>query len=1632
MEKNSLKRALAVLGLIVAIAVVCLVLLKKTPTPDGVVSAEETTETTKGKAIPKETTDGLAARKERASVAALEYRDVSGGPAVKVALDEIALVDADGKTSIVKLDPPATAGTLADRMKDFSAPQGVLPIAYVEDGEKIEVNRRYVTSQIRAKLPQEQAERLAKKHGLRIFDRPSYAPEWVVFSAEQPLEALAKIDGLRGEGSVESADVLIASYMTKKVLPSDPLVGTQWHIKASGAALAGTDVNIEDTWQYGTAAGDERRGQGILVGIVDDGMETAHPDLSPNVNTAIDIDYNGNDNDPNPGVGDNHGTACAGLTAARGNNGIGVTGTAPAATLVGMRLIAGPVTDLKASQAMAHQNGLIFIKSNSWGPSDSGDGLDAPGPLTLNALRDSALTGRGNKGTIFVWAGGNGGRSSTQDNSNYDGYANSIYTIAIGASDSRGRRSDYSEPGANLIVTAPSSGAGGLGIVTTDNTGTAGYNTAAGAAGNYTNTFGGTSAATPEVSGIIALMLRENPNLGWRDVQEILIRSAKKILPGDADWKDNSAGFHFNHDFGAGLVDATAAVTLASPATWVNLGAHTNVVSTQPGLSVNIPNNNATGITRQFSIPTSNIRTEHVNLRLSISHAARGELEISLTSPSGMVSRLAEVRADTNADYSNWTFCTTRSWGELSSGTWTLKIADRRNTNNAVGRLTFAELTVFGASAAPINPAPVVAITSPLTGSLSSPGVAVPVEVSAVDFDLNGDPSTVTKVELFANSVLIGTDTVAPYSFTHTPPLGTVTYVATATDIEAKSANSAPVVVTVLNQTPAITSVTQSASGQMFSDTELRVTSVTAIDPENATVTLAYQWQSSTDEINYTNLAGALATGLPVSGTNAGKLWRCRITASDGNTTSAPSFTTPVNILLRPTTFTMRGAAYSYQSGLVLKGFETVVSRQAIIHEFSHGNAGGNSQWAEILVMQTGTFRNWQFRDSTGKSVRFQNTAVWDAIPAGTLLVIYNGAFPKNSFIPADTTDASSGRMVISSTNNTYFNTATSTWPSFGSSGGSLFLFNAAGATVHSLSYGSSTDASPNIGVVAAEAAAFYFGDSDAGADSARNWLKTSSNTARFERTAVGEKALTPFATFTAGRYEQNFNTAPGPTGTNYPDGWTSFNQTGPASVSNDDSMTVGNGTEVTTGNFNYGSQVGIRGTTNVFEPGFIALGLADTNGLTSLKISYDIVKVNEQTRNMEFVLEYATANPQNSSTAWFPIAGGTHNSGSSASGTRTRFENIALPSVFNNRSTTIYLRWNYQSATSNPGSGARDALAIDNVLISSAQSPNILLGLTLAPSTVSEISGTAASLATVTISTAPVADQTVQITSSDTASATVPATVVIPAGQTSTTFPVATINNAIPDGTRSVTISIAAAGFVTVSKILTVTDDEPPVNGVTPGKPNSGPNELFVTRLRTNNLNDPPLYSMAPGSALPTGLTLNPNTGLISGTISPSAALGNYPVTVNLTNIAGEITSQSFSISLTSTGGPTFGAWIAGFTVADSGINGDSDFDLIPNLVEYKLNSLPGTFDQPSPILMERSATDISITYSRAKNRNDVTLVAEWNTSLGTTGWQTAGITESILADLTESQTVKSSLPIVQGDTKRFLRLRAVAVTPP
>jgi len=542
-------------------------------------------------------------------------------------------------------------------------------------------------------------------------DAPAYAPGKFLYLAESSPEALAAWIQLE-EQKIVSSSLLLAKQQSKRAMPNDPYISKQWHLKfaSQSGAVASTDVNIDTVWSYPTA-GAGLRGRGIYVGIVDDGLETGHPDLAANVDTTIDKDWNGGDADPNPEdtdplYPDNHGTACAGNVAAVGNNGIGVSGTAPEAKLVGMRLISAGAGDASEAEAMSYYSTgakIIHILSNSWGPYDDGLTLEGPGTLTLAALKSAVETGRNGKGTIITWAGGNG--RAKNDNSNYDGYANSIYTIAVGAFDSQSRQAYYSEPGANLVICAPSNGSSpALGIATVDRSGTLGYNDGTDpneiSDSNYTQTPGGTSSATPTVSGIIALILEANPNLGWRDVQEIIMRSAKKVDSTDADWKTPIApdNINHNHKYGAGLIDATAGVSMA--VNWVNLSAQLKRSIPQTGLNIAIPNKNTTGITREFVItPQDNLRVEHVTVTLNINHSARGNLKITLTSPNGTVSRLAEVHSDTNDNYANWTFMTVRNWGESASGTWQLKVTDESDVSNtAGGTLTLATMEIFGST----------------------------------------------------------------------------------------------------------------------------------------------------------------------------------------------------------------------------------------------------------------------------------------------------------------------------------------------------------------------------------------------------------------------------------------------------------------------------------------------------------------------------------------------------------------------------------------------------------------------------------------------------------------------------------------------------------------------------------------------------------------------------------------------------------------------------------------------------------------------------------------------------------------------------------------------------------------------
>jgi VCBS repeat-containing protein len=338
----------------------------------------------------------------------------------------------------------------------------------------------------------------------------------------------------------------------------DPLYGDQWHLTMIG--------DLQTIWQEYSGAG----------------VASKH----------VIVDGQVLDPAPSGIVSANHGTAVAGVIAAVDND-IGGVGIAFGASITGVNIFGGPAdingADVSGFAQAVDQAWTFDIINNSWGTTPNFNNETNAAMLAAFAGFEKAVQdGRGGLGTIIVKAAGNDWDSSQGDFLNA-----SRYTITVAAHDQDGDASWYTNRGANVLVSAPSSGSsadGDAGILTTDETGSEGY-----AAGDYTYGFGGTSSAAPVVAGVVALMLDANPNLGWRDVQSILAYSAMKIgdvpgatapVPSDSDgdgvadttvdfpveffdWFYNSAsdwnggGLHFSEDYGFGGVNAYAAARMA-------------------------------------------------------------------------------------------------------------------------------------------------------------------------------------------------------------------------------------------------------------------------------------------------------------------------------------------------------------------------------------------------------------------------------------------------------------------------------------------------------------------------------------------------------------------------------------------------------------------------------------------------------------------------------------------------------------------------------------------------------------------------------------------------------------------------------------------------------------------------------------------------------------------------------------------------------------------------------------------------------------------------------------------------------------------------------------------------------------
>ena len=473
---------------------------------------------------------------------------------------------------------------------------------------------------------------------------------------------------------------------------NDPLYACQWHLNSDDSD--DMDINVESVWA------DSITGAGVNVAVVDSTMDYSHADLSANINSALNHDYGDRSNAYRPA--EHHGTNVAGVIAAL-DNAIGVRGVAPRATIYGYNLLAdGEIyaTDMNEADAMLRNRVATAVSNNSWGPVD-GYAFDHAPEVWEMAIDKGVKEGYGGKGVFYAWAGGNGGKPGvgfrSGDNSNFDEYANYYGVTAVCAVGDDGIRAAYSEKGANLWVCAPSSG-GDRGIVTTENS------------DRYINDFNGTSSATPKVAGVAALLRHANPDLTWRDLKLILAASARQNDASNAGWDrgarkygstDDSDRYHFNHEYGFGVVDAAAAVALARD--WRNLPEFKNASSASRTLNRTIPDNTASGITSSLSLDTEIDFTEFVEVTVTIDHPFWRDLRIELVSPAGSVSTLAvpavfidiPVRPpESTVSPGTFRFGSAKHLGENPNGTWTLRVSDELPSDQ--GALTSWSIKVYG------------------------------------------------------------------------------------------------------------------------------------------------------------------------------------------------------------------------------------------------------------------------------------------------------------------------------------------------------------------------------------------------------------------------------------------------------------------------------------------------------------------------------------------------------------------------------------------------------------------------------------------------------------------------------------------------------------------------------------------------------------------------------------------------------------------------------------------------------------------------------------------------------------------------------------------------------------------------
>ena len=386
-----------------------------------------------------------------------------------------------------------------------------------------------------------------------------------------------------------------------------------------GLAWGVAKINADDAWTLGY------EGQGVIVGVIDTGVDYNHTDLVTNMwhdtPAGLHLGYDFYDGDSDPMDDYGHGTHCAGSVAGDGNSGT-ETGVAPQATIMALRI------NYYSGGYPTWIQGMEFAATNGAAVLSMSLGTSPVGNTTLRTAEENLLTA----GIYHSVAAANDGPGASTIKASGDcpppwfhsdqtQHGGNTAVVTVGATDNSDNIASFSSRGPVTWWTDYTSGAP---LIDPDISGPGVDIVSTAWQGGYT-TKSGTSMATPHLAGVAALLLSANPNLTVAEMDSIIEVTSLDL---GATGKDNT--------YGAGRVDAYAAVVAALSMTATEEAQETTI-ATGMGISAISPN------------PVSNFAS------FSVYSALSGTADISVFDVSGRrVANIDNNEIESGANAYNW------------------------------------------------------------------------------------------------------------------------------------------------------------------------------------------------------------------------------------------------------------------------------------------------------------------------------------------------------------------------------------------------------------------------------------------------------------------------------------------------------------------------------------------------------------------------------------------------------------------------------------------------------------------------------------------------------------------------------------------------------------------------------------------------------------------------------------------------------------------------------------------------------------------------------------------------------------------------------------------------------------------